>query len=324
MSNWTKQDAYLTGMTGKYRNSNVEGESNLNNRYNNYGNAYRGGMNGATYLEKPHYNNPNNLMHNNVGDKVIDISQLPTKLFINSAIRDFTAMPEPYKYYIKFNAKLPTKEKVSIHVDNNEYFYYNYTSGDRSIVIERSFKNINQIAVDVVILPVYINFKTNDDGMYVPTGSQLSKTYRYIILKIPELSNCRKFSNMDTVTDDTFILKFDKDSGGRNMCWIPIHDSNSFFNSNLKNINRLSIELFDDKGNGLCTTLDGHNYDFYKEYRQLIDKLKKLHPDSEEALKYAPKLKCLREIIEHIYMEIHFTMYIVEPTINTLPKFQRN
>lgn len=329
MSNWANQSAYLTGMQGQHVDEQIKGVngfSDMHGTFNKYGNAYRGGMTGSTHLASPDYTNPNNLLHNNLNDNVMDVETLPTKLFINSFYKDYEKHPEPYNFVVKFNSITPTIEPVKVMIDNKEFSYPKYVDGERCVSIDRAFKNINHITVDIMIPPIYIDYETNSDGIFEPSGLRFAERYRYVLLKIPELRNCRKFSNAGHMGDDAFIMKVEQDMGVNNQCWLPIHNTISYFSSKLKNLDRLSIRLCDDKGNQLCTTLDGENYDFYKEYRRLIDKAmslkKKNDAKSLERLEsLVPKLECLKNIVEHVYIEIHFTMNILEPQLSTLPKF---
>ena len=337
--NRNKQKAFLTGANGSYSTDTVKGSSELadtngftgsvdSNYVGNYNNAYKGGINGSVFLGLPDYGNPGDLLHNNVEERVLLEQVLDNKLFIDTSIRDFSKSPEPFKFVVKFNGTEAKTEDVYVMIDGETYSYPKYLSGDTDVVMDRIFKNIKIVTINTLFLPRHIMYKTNDDGSYENVGGKIAKTnYKYLILKIAELSNNRCFSNNKTFGKESFMLRMDDEVCDHNHRWKPTSNANIVYpNSRLQVINRLTVEICDDKGMRLCPTLDGKNYDFFREYRKLIDKIETLQSDGSNSAKreieeLTPKIKSLRKITQHIAPELHITLGILEPHINTLPQY---
>ena len=330
--NWSKQKSYLTGVQGSYPTDNIRGTNELFDQNGsiggNYQTAFSGGMNGTMLINKPDYSNPNNILHNNIGERVILEQVLDNKIFIDSCFRDHVKHPDPFKFTVKFNGIEPKKEVVTVTIEGNKYSYCNYTNGDTDIVFDRTFKNIRNVTINALILPFSINFVKKDDGSYEPSGYKLAKyAYKYIVLKINELRNGRCFSNNPTLGRESFIMKMDTDICLNNQIWIPIHNNVSYFESNLKTVERLNIEICNHNGERLVPVLNGHPHDFFQDYRRTIDEVIMLqehehnHENDEKIKSLMPKLNSLKIITESISPELHLTFNIVEPQLDTKTQF---
>ena len=338
--NISRQKAYLTGQNGFYSTDTVRGTSELadTNGFNgsidsgyvgNYQQSYRGGMTGNTFIGLPDYRNPGDILHNNVAERVLLEQVLDNKLFIDTAIRDFSKSHEPFRFIVKFNGTEAITEDVHVEVDGETYSYTKYLSGDTDVVMDRIFKNIKIVTINNLILPNHIAYKTNDDGSYEPIGGKLAKSkYKYLILKIAELSNERCFSNNKAFGKESFIMKMDDEVCHYNHRWIPAANMNIVYpDSKLMIINRLTVEICDDKGVKLHPTLDGQKHDFFREYRKLIDKIDDLKTEGSkrslrEIQELIPKLMSLKEITHHLAPELHITFGTLDPQVNTIPQYR--
>lgn len=338
--NRSRQKAFLTGANGSYSTDPVKGSSELadTNGFNgsidsgyvgNYNNVYKGGMNGSVFLGLPDYSNPGDLLHNNVAERVLLEQVLDNKLFIDTSIRDFSKSPEPFRFIVKFNGTEAKTDDVYLNINGETFSYTKYISGDTDVVMDRIFKNIKFIAINTLILPNYIVYKTNEDGSYEKAGGKLAKTnYKYLILKIAELSNNRCFSNNKAFGKESFIMKMHDEVCHHNHRWIPTSKSNIVYpDSRLQVINRLTVEICDDRGVRLCPTLDGKNHDFFGEYRKLIDKIEILQEENTKKSRHEieelmPKLRSLKDITQHLAPELHMTFGILEPQVNTIPQYR--
>lgn len=344
--NRSRQKAFLTGMNGTIATDKVRGVSELaetdgfnnvapNNNSNgtngmggNYQTGFMGGMNGTMFLGQPDYSNPNNTLHNNIGNRVLLEQTFDNKIFIDASFRDYSRHCEPFKFTVKFNGTNAKTESVYIIVDGVSYSYPKYIEGDTDVVIDRVFKNVRYVNVNALILPNHITFKTDPDGSYSHNGTSLAKThYKYIILKINELRNGRYYSNNPALGRESFIMKMDTDICINNQIWIPIHKNVSYFDSQLKLVDRLTVEICDDKGIRLCGKLDGKCHDFFADYRKTIDKvlhLQKLNtPEAMEQIEeLTPKLSSLKGITESLSPELHLTFNTIEPQIDTKPQYR--
>lgn len=326
--NRERQKAFLTGSNGNYPGDRIMPQSELgdNNGYmGNYGKTFLGGTDGSVHLGQPDYSNPKNTLHNNLGDRVMLEQVFENRLFIDSAIRDYSKHHEPFKFIVKFNGIYPKTEDICVEIDNESYCYVKYLSGDTTVLMDRTFKNIKAVIINALILPHNIEFKTEPNGSYVETGRNLErKHYKYIILKINELSNWRSFSNKRALGQESFIMKLDDDGCINFHRWIPMSKHIAYPDSRLSNVDRLTVEICNDKGEKLQPKLDDNPHDFFEEYRKLIDKIiilqqKGKHKEIED---YQPKLQSLKRITECLSPELHITLCTLDPQINTLPQFR--
>lgn len=329
--NWSRQKSYLTGMTGTGTDV-INGTSELTdtNAFNstidttgkNYKNAHIGGMNGTIMLSRQQYVNPNNILHNNMPENILNTQTFDNKIFIDSVLKDFSKHPEPYKFIVKFNGIQPTTEKIIVSIDDHEFSYDKFLKGDTTLVIHKEFKNVKYVNINALILPTHVDYETCQDGSYRKIGEHIGKKNKYLIMKIEELNNGRSYSNMKNLGKDSFIMKLDDISGINNEFWIPIYGNVCYFDSRLETIDRLTVEICDERGRRLCTTLDGVNHDFFRDYRKTIDYaiiLKKQNtPTSRKQLcDMLNKLKSLDMIVNCIAPELHLTFNTIEPQIDT-------
>lgn len=327
--NWTKQKAYLTGMNQHSKIDNVNGINPMcesSEFHNKYQDAYRGGTNGSVFLGKQNFTNPCNNLHNNINDHVLKEQYFDNKIFIDSQFKDHSKHYDPYAFIVKLNGIEPVIEKRYIDIDGITYDYSIYLEGDTHVVLPKAFKNIKCINVNALIMPQYTDYESNDDGSYKPSNRQLARKYKYLLLKINELENHGQYSNNKYMGKECFIMKPYCESGINNEIWNPIHKTVNYFDSRLKTLNRLTVEICTDRGERLCTKLDGLNHDFHAEYRQLINKVIELRNNNtigadEIIRKLVPKLDSLKEITMCINPEIHLTFNTIEPQIDTVPLF---
>jgi hypothetical protein len=323
--NWTKQRNFMAQMNGAPEAINGTNSLSDDLLTDNYQSGFRGGMVGSVFVNRPDYNNPNNILHNNVHDRVILDQYFDNKIFIDSSFSDHSINPDPFKFVVKFNAIEPKKEIVSTTINEHTFSYYKYIDGDRDVVFDRAFKNIRYVTVEALFFPSSINYVTGEHGEYVPNLKLLFKQeHKYIVLKINELRNGHCFSNNPCIGDDSFIMKMDKDICIMNYVWIPFNRSVCYFDSNLKKIDRLTIEICNHDGKRLCPTLNEQPFDFFADYRKTIDTVNKLNRGNnskDEIEKLLPKLLSLKKITESLSPELYLSFNALDPQINTSPKY---
>ncbi len=343
--NRSKQNLYFPGINinESFETNNVKGTNELveTNGFSNSSSSTgsrsgspnsnfsppikQGGMFGSVLLGQPTFNNPNNNFHNNIGDRILLEQTFDNKIFIDTSFKDFNKHPDPFKFTVKFNGTFPKVEIVNLNVNNDFYIYKKYIDGDSDIIFDRIFKNVKSVNVNALILPNCIEFKTDANGSYVPTDTKLAKSlYKYLILKIDELRNGRCFSNNNSLGREYFIMKKDDDCSHNNQIWIPLYKNVGYFESQLKTVDKLNVEICDDKGNKLFTKLDGKIHDFFTEYKKLIDVTNQLKiigatPDIEKLI---PRLNSLKIITNYLTPELHITFNTLEPQIDTKPQFR--
>lgn len=324
--NRTRQKSYFSGMNGNYSTNQVAGISNLSNMAgNNYKESYNNTRN--VLLGNPNYSNQNNTLHNNLNERIMREQLFDNKLLINSLFRDYSKHPEPFSFIVKLNGREAVIENIDVDIKGKIYRYPKYISGDTQVVLPQAFKNIKQVYINALIIPSRIEYETQDDGSYKPLDIQIAGVNKYVILKIKELQNYRNYTNNKNIGKESFVMSLDRTSGINNELWLPIYSSLSYFDSRLRNVNRLTVEVCDDKGNLLCTKLDGKNHDFNAEYRKILNDVIEIrkHHDEKEAEEMIecliPRLDSLVEIVDCINPEIHLTFVTYEAQIDTNPNF---
>lgn len=210
-------------------------------------------------IDRPDYTNKNEILHNNIHEKVFTESVYEYKIHISSADRnmtfdgnvDTTYSPSPFKMKIMFG------------------------SGNQTPKIERKFENIKYISLDSLILPRTIEIDTTNastsylypaetkyrlpTSMSAPAPAPTANTMnilenrRSLFVRIVNLSSYTKFLGSSPLLDkNTFEIVMDYDTGFDNCVWKPLHNSRIIYpNSNLGQLTELTLELLDEYGKQL-------------------------------------------------------------------------
>ena len=235
-----------TGYSPNQMNMNRNNQHNFNNAFASQG----------TLIPRQQYNNPNNLEHNNVNDNVFVENLFDYTLHIDSADRDASSYPFPYKFIVSLGGAGTSREKT--YDPKIGSFKTTTYVGVPEPRIERNFINVKNVILDKVFLPKYIVYTRskiyNSDKVvigYNYSGSVPTSThYRYLTIRVKELDNNRLFSTNNNVRDDSFVIYKDKDLGGlAGEIWIASPCRRQYLKSILKNLDRLSIEIVDRDGN---------------------------------------------------------------------------
>jgi hypothetical protein len=329
--NWSQQKAYMTGANGSYKTDTVKPIDDMANPLyvnENFKEAFKGGMMGSVLLGPPNFQNPNNILHNNVGERVILDAAFSNEIFIDTSLKDYCRHPDPFKFVVKFNGTDPVIDQVCTVIDDRTYSYPVFIKGDTEIVFEKLFRNVNRVVIQALFLPIYIHYKTREDGAYEKTDVKLGKSYyKYLILKINELTNNRFYCNNKKFGTESFIMKMDDDVCFHNQKWKPIEGNVAYPVSQLKNVDKFTVEILSDRAEKIYPTLDGRPHDFFGEYRRLIDKIIELQEintsESQKKIeKLKPKLESLRLIIEYLPPQLYLHIDTIEPQIDTKVQYR--
>jgi hypothetical protein len=157
-------------------------------------------------------------------------------IFVDGTDRDKSYYPNPYKLIVGLGS---TGTKVAPYVD-------------------RPFRNVKYVKLHYVMLPRYIvyDLTVGGDGFrtYAPrtTGTFLAQ-YRYLLLRIKELDSHKTLSTGNNFKDECYILLRDSfDSDAVSDVWKVTQHTRVFNNNDLKNLTRLTIEIFDPNGNQIA------------------------------------------------------------------------
>jgi hypothetical protein len=347
---------YLTGRNGSYETDPVKGvtpSQQVGNQemqgmpmmqgmqmheHSNFGRtdeSFRGGMTGEQLVGVPNFQNPMNTLHNNLGQSVLFEQNMDNKVFIDAEFRDtsFTdSRNQPFKFTVRFkdSEQMPNSRTVTLEYNGEVYSYKTYKKKAAEIVFPFVYHNVNFVIIDNLIMPSHIEYATQSDGSIkkIP-GRRLARTQRYIVLKVEQLNNCKKLSNNPKIDNRCFIMKNDDTSGVNNEFYIPIHDQLTTFQSQLPTIDRLDIDICDNKGDPLYPTLDGEIVNFHEVYIESIDELEKelAKPPDEQNQNKIDRLELrlisLRQIVSCIDPELHITINNVNQQINTRVNYRR-
>jgi len=108
-------------------------------------------------IDRPEYINQGNLLHNNIGKKILDDETYNYHIHISSADRDIIQNPSPFKFKVTFDDNL---SKCNIN---------------------KKFRNIKYIALDGVVIPrtiaVDTRFAINNNNNSEPTQAEIYYNY---------------------------------------------------------------------------------------------------------------------------------------------------
>jgi hypothetical protein len=250
--------------------------------YNQFGNAYQAQQ---QLINRPDYINAGNLMHNNMGDKILDTNTVEYKVFIDSVDRDPLFFPDPFKFVVRFRPQ----ERSFV---NGEEF-----TGDPAPHIPIEFRNVKYIKIVHNVLPLYsaimkssdaadvrttvsvetqatasrslntdisdaawtdilteIGAAANYPGYSLDSSSANSKLLddRFISLKIKEIQNER----LTVGTNNAIISSFgflipDKAISTNYYITTPYNSTRIFQDDELMNLKRLTIDYYDSFGSRL-------------------------------------------------------------------------
>ena len=167
-------------------------------------------------------------VHNNQMSAVIE-EVINYKLMIDGKNRDSTYYPNPFCFNVTMGR---SGNSITPHLD-------------------QSFKNVKYVKINYLILPRYIVYNltvTNGLNTYSPNVSgTVLEQYRFIMLNIKELNNKLNFSTNNDSSDECFILyRHIHDTNASTDIWYALNPIIIYKQGELKNLNKLSIEILTD------------------------------------------------------------------------------
>jgi len=234
-------------------------------------------------IEKIDYINKNNLLHNNVGDNILDEHVVEYRILLDSADRDIKYYPNPFTYTVKFNPQSatnvqheeyinPKKKNLGTKIVNTRF------EGAPSPVINKEFKNVKYVKLENIILPQFSQLKKSKCGVYDFDSNSHLVSDRFVSLVIKELDADRVYATFDDVsrvdyeTGNSYtppspfaIIIPDKLLGLNYYSGTPYYGSKIYKNSLLGNIGQMTIQLCNCQGIPLKYD-DMFTYDELEEY----------------------------------------------------------
>lgn len=266
---------------GRFNPITTNAQHNMNaNSATNFNKAFE---QNSPMIERIDYNNKNNVIHNNIGDSVLDEHVVEYRILLDSMDRDIKYYPNPFSYVVKF---APTSASVFQHEeyinpkkkDLGTKTVTTRFEGAPNPVINREFKNVKYIKLENIILPQYCQIQKNKHGNYEFDPYSHLMSERFVQLVIKEINCERVYATFDDVTrydslnDKNYtpsrpfaIVIPDKTLGCNYYSGTPYYGSKIFKNSLLGNIGQMSIQLCDSEGIPLKYD-DMFTYDELEEY----------------------------------------------------------
>lgn len=255
------------------------------------------------FIDKINYQNQNNMLHNNVGDNVMNEDIVEYKLHIDSSDRDIESFKDPFSYIVTLNP----------------------TNNSKGPTIEKEFKNIKYIKLESIILPryQYIQDIGIDDFQLSQTSESHLYDNRFVILQIDELedtesrcygTNLALTKSFARVTPDKLISK-------SYYTGVAFTGRIYYKNSKLKNLSKLTIRLLDSTGNQIRIKEVNNGTSDIKNHDPLTATI--IDPNDPKKKKEIelPKTDLRHPLNENIQNYISLTVGVVESNINTDIKY---
>ena len=301
--------------------TNTQYNMNASSPVSNFKNAYEPQN---PIIEKIDYTNKNLLLHNNIGDNVLDEHVVEYRIVLDSLDRDIRYYPDPFSFTVKFNpisgASIQHEEYIDYkNKSKGTKFVESRFEGAPAPSINKEFKNVKYVKLETIILPQFSKTKQKVDGTYEFDITSHLISERNVNLVIKELDSERIYTTSNGVTRTTdngksytpptpfAIIIPDKLLGLNYYSGTPYYGSKIYKNSLLGNVTQLTIQIYDCLGlpikyNNLFSYDDLQQYEFDNGDPLPITDLR--HPYNKR-----------------IQMQLSLIFGVVESQINTNTKF---
>lgn len=192
-------------------------------------------------------------LHNNINSDIVHESITEYTLHIDAADRDTSVYKNPFVFSVSLGGAGYNMVNRSHYVGNNGALAFQTTpsAGVPPPRIDSDFKNVKYAKIKYLTLPRIIVYQYTIDGsgnkIYSPLllGGTILSNYRYLIMRIKEIANNNMYSTNDNIKNDCFILYRDSNyMDAINDIWIATQPIKIFYEDDLRNLNKLSIEIF--------------------------------------------------------------------------------
>jgi hypothetical protein len=259
----------------------------------NFNNAFK---NQATLIPPRDTKNYGNTIINNLNENIVNEIITEYTLHIDSCDRDVNLFPNPYQFTVSIGGagsstitQTNTNSVNNINNKNGVLFNSVSYSGAPGPRIDTQFRNVKYIKLKYITLPRIILYENVvEDGKKIYTASSpltnksatILGNYRYLIMRIREIANDNFYSTNADIKNNCFILYRDSNYlDAVNDLWIATQPIKIFYDDDLKNLSKMSIEIFlppNPKQQPVTTgnqpvepqTNAGVSYDIQKDYNK--------------------------------------------------------
>ena len=146
-------------------------------------------------IEPYNYTNQNELLHNNIGEIVLDEHIVEYRINIDSIDRDISIYNDPFNFTVKFNPPAKSIIRTEVLIDpcnrsKGTRIEESLMEGPPRPHINREFKNVKYIKLDSIILPQHHGIVKGTNG-YEFDKDKFLVDDRFIVLRIKELDDDR-------------------------------------------------------------------------------------------------------------------------------------
>lgn len=205
-------------------------------------------------LQRPDFTNYGEVVHNNIGEQVMDEHVVEYRINIDSTDRDISAFPDPFSYRVTFappSGRIIRKSSGRILTADEKY------NGPPEPHILIDFENVKYIKLDSIIVPIYTKLEDTGGGVWAIDTSDESAIHddRFIMLKVKEFENEFTYGTNIASTKSFAQVIPDKLIGTKHCLGYPYYGSKTFKNSDLGNVHQMTFEFCDSRGNKIA--IDG-------------------------------------------------------------------
>lgn len=192
-------------------------------------------------------------VHNNLNDNIVTEAITEYTLYVDAADRDIEIYKNPFVFAVSLGGAGNNVINRSKYVGNNGALQFQTTpcTGVPPPRIDSDFKNVKYAKVKYLTLPRTIVYQYIEDLsgnlIYSPLilGGTILGNYRYLIMRIKEIANNNMYATNDNIKNDCFILYRDSNYiDAINDIWIATQPIKIFYDDDLRNLNKLTIEIF--------------------------------------------------------------------------------
>ena len=223
-------------------NSNRSNESNFNTAFNS----------SINMIPQRNTKNNGNVIHNNINNNIVNEIITEYTIHIDSADRDIIVYPSPYTFVVSLGGagkSLGMHTNISSNSSKSLFQSLSY-SGVPAPRIDVDFKNVKYIKLRYIILPrnivydLHTDISGNISYTIASTHPTILSNYRYLIMRIKEIANNNMYSTNDNIKNDCFILYRDSNYyDAVSDLWIATQPIKIFYEDDLRNLNKLTIEI---------------------------------------------------------------------------------
>jgi len=212
----------------------------LNTSRSNFNNAFTPNRNMIPQRDTKNYGN---MIHNNVNQNVLSEIITEYTLHIDGKDRDTSVYPNPFSFSVSLGG-------MATRIENGQTI-----SGVPNPRIDANFKNVKYVKLKYILLPRNINFDLEEDlsgnKIYTVASSkpEILSHYRYLLLKIKEISNDKLYSTNDVLKNECFVLYRDsRYPEAVNDLWFATQPVKIYYDNGLKNLSKITFEILTPSG----------------------------------------------------------------------------